>query len=262
MRGSPLRAFDDDDENDIDAQIAALKERKAERKWRLREEQLRRQEQAERQAAELWAAMTRAAVEKMVAEQEAEAEAKRRAEEVAWAQGGGEEAGGFRGQKRPRSDSCARCRERGVECEWPESGRGKSCLACVAKKAKCLMVAGSRLKKKQARTPESDDEYSGVEARLDWMEARLERMETKLDKLISSMKWRMDWVLVQVEDVREWVAGELFARDAEVEFEEEESEVESGGEPEVAVGDPEELREEVIAHEKKKVEEAERLEKE
>ena len=94
------------------------------------------------------------------------------------------------------------------------------------------------------------------------MEVRLERMETKLDKLVSSMKWRMDQVLVQVEDVREWVAGELFARNAEAEFEEEESEVESGGEPEAAVGDPEELREEVIAHAKKKAEEAERLEKE
>ena len=135
------------------------------------------------------------------------------------------------------------------------------CLACVAKKAKCLMAAGSRPKKKQVRTLESDDEYSGVKARLDRMEARLERMETKLDKLVSSMKWRMVRVLVQVEDVREWVAGELFARDAEVEFEEE-SEVESGGEPQAAVGDPEELREEVIAHAKKKAEEAERLEKE
>ena len=107
MRGSPLRAFDDDNENNIDTQIAVLKERKAERKRRLREEELRRQELAERQAAELRVAMTRAAVEKMVAEQEAEAEAKRRAEEVAWVQGGGEEAGGVRGQKRPRSDSCA-----------------------------------------------------------------------------------------------------------------------------------------------------------
>ena len=121
MRGSLLHAFDDDDENDIDAQIAVLKERKAEYKRRLCEEELRRQEQVERQAAELQAAMTRAAVEKMVAEQEAEAEVKRWAEEVAWAQGGGEEGGGFRGQKQPRSDSCARCRERGVECEWLES---------------------------------------------------------------------------------------------------------------------------------------------
>ena len=124
------------------------------------------------------------------------------------------------------------------------------------------MAADSRPKKKWARTPESDDEYGRVEARLDWMEARLERMETKLDKLVSSVKWRMDCVLVQVEDVREWVAGEFFARDAEAEFEEEESEVESGGEPEAAVGELEELQEEVIAYAKKKAEEAERLARE
>ena len=73
-------------------------------------------------------------------------------------------------------------------------------------------------------------------------------METKLDKLVSSVKWRMDCVLVQVEDIREWVVGEFFARDAEAEFEEVESEVESRGEPEVAIGELEELREEVIAH--------------
>ena len=200
-------------------------------------------------------------MDKMVAEQ-VEAEAKRRAEEVERAQGGGEEAGGTRGQKWPRSDSCVRCRERGTECEWPESRRGKSCLACIAKKAKCLMAADSRPKKKRAWTPESDDEYSGVEARLDRMEARLEQMETKLDKLVSSVKWRMDRILVQVEDVREWVAGEFFARDAEAEFEEEESEVESGGEPEVAIGELEELREELIAYAKKKAEEAERLRRE
>ena len=242
MRGSPLRAFDDDD--DLDTKIAELQRRKAERRRREEEEEERRLLEMERRKVELRAAMTKAAVDKMVAEQ-AEAEAKRRAEEVARAQGGGEEAGEFRGQKRPRSDSCVRCRERGVECEWPESGRGKSCLACVAKKAKCLMAADSRPKKKRARTPESDDEYSGVEARLDRMEASLERMETKLDKLVSSMRWRMDWVLVQVEDVREWVAGELFARDAEAEFEEEESEVESGGEPEATIGEPEELRQEM-----------------
>ena len=80
-------------------------------------------------------------------------------------------------------------------------------------KGKCGLaeVTTSKPKKKRARTPESNNEYSGVEARLDRMEARLERMETKLDKLVSSMKWRMDWVLVQVEDVREWVAGEFFA---------------------------------------------------
>ena len=162
---SAPETVDDDDDNNIDAQIAALKAKKADRERRQREEEARRLEEAERQAEELRAAMTRAAVEKMVAEREAETDAKRRAEEVAEAQGNGE-AGGTRGQKRPRSDSCARCRERGVECEWPESGRGKSCLACVAKKAKCLMAAGSRPKKKRARTPESDDEYSGVEARL------------------------------------------------------------------------------------------------
>ena len=59
----------------------------------------------ERRKEELQVAMTKAAVDKMVAEQ-AEAEAKRRAEEVERAQGGGEEVGGTRGQKRPRSDSC------------------------------------------------------------------------------------------------------------------------------------------------------------
>ena len=124
------------------------------------------------------------------------------------------------------------------------------------------MAVDSRLKKKQVQTPEFNDEYSGVEARLDRMEERLERMETKLDKLVSSMKWRMDRVLVQVEDVREWVAGEFFARDVEVEFEEEESEVESGGEPEAAIRELEELWEELIAYAKKKAEEAERLRRE
>ena len=134
MRGSPLCAFDDDD--DLDTKIAELQRRKAERCWREEEEEERKLLEMERRKVELRAAMTKAAVEKMVAEQEAEAEAKRWAEEVARVQGGGEEAGEFRGQKRPRSDLCTRCRERGVECEWPESGRGKSCLACVAKKAK------------------------------------------------------------------------------------------------------------------------------
>ena len=74
----------------------------------------------ERRKEELRVAMTKAAVDKMVAEQ-VEAEAKRWAEEVVWAQGSGD-AGGSRSQKRPRLDSCARCRERGLECEWPESG--------------------------------------------------------------------------------------------------------------------------------------------
>ena len=66
----------DNDDNDLDTQIAVLKAKRAERKRRLREEEARRQEEAEKKAVELWAAMTRAAVEKMVAEQEAEAEAK------------------------------------------------------------------------------------------------------------------------------------------------------------------------------------------
>ena len=73
-------------------------------------------------------------------------------------------------------------------------------------------------------------------------------MEEKMDQFMISMKRRMDFMIRQVEDVWEWVAGELFARDAEAEFEEEESEVESGGEPEAAFREPEELRKEVIAH--------------
>ena len=262
MRGSPLRVFiDDDDDDNLDSKIAELQQRKAEHRRREEEEKEWRLLEMERRKEELWAAMTKAAVDKMVTEQ-AEAEVKRQAEEVARAQGGGEEAGGSRGQKRPRSDSCARCHKHGIECEWPESRRGKSCLACVAKKAKCLMVADSRPKKKQAQTPESDDEYGGVEARLDRMETRLERMETKLDKLVSSVKWRMDRVLVQVEDIREWVAGEFFAQDVEAEEEEEESEVESRGEPEAAIGELEELWEEVIAYAREKAEEVERLRRE
>ena len=188
---SALETVDDDD--DIDAQITVLNAKKAERERRQREAEVRRLEEAEKQVEEIRAAMTRAAVEKMVAKREAEV--KRQAEEVAQAQGNGGGAEGSRGQKRTRSDSCARCRECGVECEWPESGRGKSCLACVAKKAKCgpAETTTTRPKKKWVRTLESDDEYVGLEARLDQLEEK------------------MDYVLTQVEDVREWVAGELFA---------------------------------------------------
>ena len=77
------------------------------------------------------------------------------------------------------------------------------------------------------------------------MEKRFDRLEEKMKMFMESMNWKMDGLGKRVFDTREWVAGELFARDAEAEFEEEgESEVESGGEPEGAIGDPEELRQE------------------
>ena len=122
MRGSPLCVFidDDNDNDDLDSKIAELQWRKVERHWREEEEKEWRLLEMERRKEELQAAMTKAMVDKMVVEQ-VEAEAKRQAEEVAWAQGGGEEAGGSWGQKQPRSDSCVRCRKHGIECEWLES---------------------------------------------------------------------------------------------------------------------------------------------
>jgi hypothetical protein len=186
-------------DNDIDLQIAALKWKKAERRHKEWEEEAWRLAEAKRQAGEIWAAMMQAAVEQMVVEKAEEA-ARMQVEEIVWSQGRGSEAEGARGQKRPRSDSCTHCRQHSLDCEWPESGQGKSCLACVAKKAKCSK-AKARPPKKRAWTPESDDEFVNIEAQIDArIDVRMERIEEMMQSILEEVRvsgsgWRLSCTL-------------------------------------------------------------------
>ena len=153
-------------DDDLDAQIAELNRRKAERERRVREEEESRLAEVARRAAEVRAEMSRAAVARMVAERVGtmrhEAEGGSEAEEVV--SGGPAMSGGERGHKRARSTTCGRCARHGLDCTWLETGRATSCLACQAAKAKC---GASPVRKQPHKevwkgSPESENEDGSV----------------------------------------------------------------------------------------------------
>ena len=110
---------------------------------------------------ERWQAMTRAAVEKKAVDW-VETEAQKRAEEVARQQGGSGGSRRSRGSRRglgPEAAQVGSAAYHRIDSEWLESRRGKSCLACMAKKAKCGPTM-ARPKKQWARCREHGSQVS------------------------------------------------------------------------------------------------------
>ena len=195
-RGPPVTEVANDDD-DYDAQIAALMEKKAERLRREREEEKRRLAEEARKAEESRREMTKAAVAWMMAEREAAATRNEAEREAEGTTSGGPTAGDSeRGHKRARSTTCGRCLRRGIDCAWPASSRATSCLPCQTAKAKC---GGSPVRKQvrkeyRREQPESEEDEDGgvylweMERINKTVVKRLEKMETRLSVIERALR--------------------------------------------------------------------------